>query len=266
MIMWIYDLPVGVATVVFGVVFIAANSLGIRFIRPKLRPFIDDLSDEDDLIGSVLSLYSVIFGLLLGTLAVITYQNLSDAQKSADGEAMALAVLYRDVSLYPEPQKTNLQAAVREYTRYVIEEAWPQQQSGIVPTGGIIRVDAIQNILADYEPVSNGQVAVHQVTLHQFNAFVVERRSRLNAVTSGIPAILWQTIILGSIVCIMLIWLFETTKRALHLMSGITALALGIMIGLIVMMDSPFRGEISVTSDTYKLVFGTLMEGKLNPP
>jgi len=41
------------------------------------------------------------------------------------------------VTAYPEPQRTELTTLLREYTRYVIEEAWPLQRQGLVPPGGV---------------------------------------------------------------------------------------------------------------------------------
>jgi hypothetical protein len=58
-------------------------------------------------------------------------------------EATAWASLYRDVSSYPEPNRTELHD-LREYTRYVIEEAWPLQRKGIVPAGRIDRITAFR--------------------------------------------------------------------------------------------------------------------------
>ena len=80
--------------------------------------------------GDFLQYFGVIYGLLLGLLAVATYQNHTDVEKAVSSEASSLAALYRDVTAYPEPQRTDLKNLLREYTRYVIEEAWPLQRRG----------------------------------------------------------------------------------------------------------------------------------------
>jgi hypothetical protein len=256
---WIYEIPSWLASAGFIATFLAINCLGVYFLRPWIRPLVADLTDENNLIGNVLSLYSVMFGLLMGTLAVVTYQNLSDSQKIVDAEATAIAALYRDLQSYPEPERSQLTGAVKEYTRYVIEEAWPLQQQGIVPKGGVTRTDGIQKPLFGFEPKTPGQAAMHQETLRQFNSFVVARRARLGAVLGAIPSILWWTMGSGSLVLMMLMWLFDASRRALLVLSGIAAFALGSMIGLIALMDHPFRGELSVSVEPYRLVFENLM-------
>lgn len=259
MFYWIYDLPASVAAILFAIAFVAFNTLGIFYLRPHIRPLVSDLRDENNLIGNVLSLYSVMFGLLLGTLAVVTFQNLADAQKTADNEATAIAALYRDISAYPEPHGPKLTEMLRQHTRYIIEEGWPQQQRGLVPKGGVKQLDEFQAVLYGFEPRTKGQEALHAETIRQYNQFVIVRRARLNAVEASIPAILWQTIAAGSIVCLMLMWLFDASRRALVTLTGVAAFALGSMIGLIALMDHPFRGEVSVSSDPYKLIYENLM-------
>ena len=69
----------------------------------------------NEILGDFLQYFGVIYGLLLGLLAVATYQNHTDVEKAVAGEASSLAALYRDIS------------AIREYMRSTIEDAWPLQ-------------------------------------------------------------------------------------------------------------------------------------------
>jgi Protein of unknown function (DUF4239) len=129
----------------------------------------------------------VIYGLLLGLLAVATYQNHSDVEKTVSSEASSLAALYRDVTAYPDPIRSELKALLRDYTRYVIDEAWPLQRKGIVPAGAVKKVAAFHARLVAFEPQTKSQEPLHETTLSQFNTFFEYRRTRLYSVTSGIP-------------------------------------------------------------------------------
>jgi hypothetical protein len=259
LLFWIYDIPSWLATGLITGAFVLVNALGVYFIRPYLRPLVAELTDENNLIGNVLSLYSVMFGLLMGTLAVVTYQNLSSAQQIADNESTAIAALYRATQNYPEPERTQITTAIKNYTVYVVNEAWPLQQRGLVPKGGIALTDKIQIPLFKFEPKTQGQMAMHQESLTQYSNFVLMRRARLAIVKNGIPSILWWTMASGSLVLMMLMWLFDASRRALLVLSSIAAFALGSMTGLIALMDNPFRGELSVSSDSYQLIIDNLM-------
>jgi hypothetical protein len=261
MFTWIYDFPGWFGALFFAFLFVAFNTLGIHYIRPTIRAVVADIKDLNDLVSNAMAIYSVMFGILLGMLAVITYQNLTDAQSVADSEATAIGALYRDVSSYPEPVGPQLQASLKEYTRYVIKEAWPLQRRGLTPKGGVERVTAFQNILYSFEPKTEGQKLIHGETLRQFNEFVVFRRARLNSISTSMPPILWQIMVGGSAICLVMMWLFHAHTRAMLLLSGISAFALGAVIGLIMLMDNPFLGELSVSSAPYELIYKQLMTG-----
>jgi hypothetical protein len=261
MFTWIYDFPGWFGALFFAFLFVAFNTLGIHYIRPKIRAVVSDIENVNDLVSNAMAIYSVMFGILLGMLAVITYQNLTDAQKVADSEATAIGALYRDVSAYPEPVRTELRTTLKDYTRYVIDEAWPLQRRGLVPKGGVERVSKFQDALFSFEPKTEGQALVHGETLSQFNQFVVFRRARLNSTSTSMPAILWQIMVGGSAICLIMMWLFEAHTRAMLLTSGISAFALGAVMGLIMLMDNPFLGELSVSSAPYELIYQQLMAG-----
>ena len=71
----------------------------------------------NEILGDYLQYFGVIYVLLLG----FPYQNHSDVEKAVANEASSLAALYRDISAYPEPDRTDLKNAIRGYTRSTIE-------------------------------------------------------------------------------------------------------------------------------------------------
>ena len=55
--------------------------------------------------------------------------------------------------------------------------------------------------------------------------------------------------------------LFDVKRLIVHLLlAGLMALFVSQMVFMIVAMDKPFRGEVSVGSDAYQLVQRSLME------
>src|SRR6185295_10041197 len=94
-------------------------------------------------------------------------------------EASSLAALYRDISAYPEPDRTDLKNAIREYTRSTIEDAWPLQRQGIDPWK-VNRAAPLQARLAAFEPKTKSEEALHDAALRQFNDFFQDRRNRIS--------------------------------------------------------------------------------------
>jgi hypothetical protein len=260
MLYWIYEIPSLWVVALFAALFVGVCWLGVVLLRPLVRAWFNPEARLNEILGDFLQYFGVIYGLLLGLLAVATYQNHTDVEKAVSSEASSLAALYRDVTGYPEPQRTELKTLLREYTRYVIEEAWPVQRQGIVPSGGVKRVADFQERLVLFEPQTKSQGALHDAAMRQFNSFFEYRRSRLYSVNSGIPALLWYTVAVGALINMIFIWLFDLRLNVHLLLGGMISLFLATMISLIALMDHPFRGEVGVSSEAFQLVYDQLMK------
>lgn len=265
MFLWIYDYPSATIGVLFAAVFVGVTWLGIIVFRPLVRSWIHGKRSANDMVGFAFSGFSVLYGLLLGLLAVAAYQNFSSVSDLVDKEASDVASLYRDAEGFPEPINSVLQRELREYTRFVIEKAWPEQRKGIVPTGGGRAETALANALMTFKPQGRSEEIIIAEALHEFNAFLEIRREQLANVTTGIPAVLWWVVGLGAALNIILIWMFDMEIHVHLVLGGVLALFLGIVIFLIAALDNPFRGEVSVGPDAFQLVYDNLMkadEGK----
>jgi hypothetical protein len=257
MFYWIYDIPPLLVISLFSVVFVGVCWLGIILLRPFAKSWFHEQPNLNEILGNFLHYFGVIYGLLLGLLAIATYQDHSDVQKAVAGEASSLAALYRDVTAYPEPSRTKLQDLLRGYTRSVIDDAWPLQRKGIVPVDGVA---AFQEQLVLFEPQTKGQEALHETALRQFNTFYEHRRTRLYSIYSGIPAILWYTVAVGALINMLLIWLFDLRLHAHWLLGGLISFYLATIISVIALLDHPLRGKLGVSPEAFELVYDQLMK------
>ncbi|HMO35763.1 MAG TPA: DUF4239 domain-containing protein [Gemmatales bacterium] len=195
MFYWIYDYNSEQMALIISATFVLAYWFGCIFIRPFLR-FFARTHGSNDIVGNILSCFGVFYGLLLGLIAVAADQNYGQVEVAVQKEAVALSALYYDVSSYPEPYRFNLRRILREYPRYVIKYAWPEQQKGIIPTGGIVRMNAFQQRLLEFQPQTKAEEIIHAEAIHQFNVFLEHRTLRLQSVTTGIPAVMWYVVII----------------------------------------------------------------------
>jgi hypothetical protein len=259
MFFWIYDIPTWPMVGLFCAFFVGITWAGILFIRPILRAVLGRSSGLNDSVGYLLGAHGVYLGVLLGLLAVAAYQNFSGVESIIGNEATKLSGLYRDVLTYPEPYQTKLTGILRVYTDFVIKEAWPLQKQGLIPTKGTKIINVFERELMKFEPQTVTQQIVHAETIHQLNAFTEARRARLEAVNTGIPAILWSVVILGAGVAIFLMWILDMKLMSHFVLSGVVSFYLATLIALVAAMDNPFRGEVSVSPEPYQTVLDTVM-------
>jgi len=259
MFYWIYDLPAFWVIILFEAVFVGVFWLGALFLRPFVGAWLHEEARLNDMLAAILQYFGVIFGLLLGLLAVATYQNRLDVEKSNADEASSLSALYRNLSAYPEPNRTELQNVLTDHTRYLIKDAWPQQRKGIIPVEEPDRVAVLQTRLAVFEPQSKAQELLHENTLRQFNSFYERRRARIYSLTSGIPTILWYTVAVGALVNMILLWLFDLRPHAHWTLGGLVSFYLGTVISVTALMDHPYRGELGLSPEAFELIYHQVM-------
>ena len=255
MMYWVYDisnLQFGLLTLVTFVAFGTIGLLAARWLigRSKKR-----VMETNDVVGFYFGAIVGFYGITLGLISVGVWQTFSDADNKSTLEAAAIESLYRDISAYPEPPRTIMQEKLKEYTRNVIDVAWPMQRKGQTPKGGTELMTALQKPMFHFEPQTQGQMAVHQEALRQYNRLSELRRLRVLSATSGLPGTIWYVLILGAAASIVLTWLFSVESVRRHIfLTGLYSGLIGLLIFLIAALDNPYRGEFSVGPDAFELV------------
>jgi hypothetical protein len=256
---WVYDYSPLVSGSIFVFGFILATFLLIYLFGRFLRPLLHKNTQTNEMVSLMLSSFLGLYALLLGLLAVAAYQNLSDVTTVVSNEASSLAALYRDVQAYPEPTKGLLQNELRDYTRFTIDRAWPEQQKGVTLSEGTHRITRFAKDLTNFTPSSKREEILHAEAYRQFNQYQENRSARLSNVSTQIPTIFWVVVLIGSIITIILLALFDIDVVAHFCLAGLTSGFLGLVIFLVAAMDNPFRGSVSVSSAPFEDVYQSIM-------
>jgi hypothetical protein len=91
----IYEIPALWVVGLFATLFVGVCWLGIVLLGPWARERSNPQAHLNESLGDFLQYFGVMYGLLLGLLAVATYQNHTDVEKAVSSEASSLAALSR---------------------------------------------------------------------------------------------------------------------------------------------------------------------------
>ncbi len=255
---WLLNLPDGMAGIVF-ILFAVLFGVGGLLLTRKWIARLQVVS-HNDAVSYYLSTVAIFYGIMLGLIAVGVWEGYNTARSTVGLEAGALAALYRDVSGYPDPERSALQADLRDYTRYEIDVAWELHRKGIIGRGGLERLWRFQDRLQAFEPRTDGQRALHSQALVAFNDLVEKRSIRLDTVAAHLPRPLWHFVILGAVLSFAVSWFFQFKSFAMHLwMTAVFAALLGMEIHLLLIMNNPYRGSIGVSPQAFQFVYDMLM-------
>jgi uncharacterized protein DUF4239 len=238
---------------------IGAAWFGILFLKPLIRRWLQGHGNSNEMVNYASGAFSLCYGLLLSLLSVATYQNAARIQATIEGEASSIASLYRTVSSFPAPMGSELQFLVRDYTLYVINKDWPAHRVGKVWNGGALRLQAIQQDILSFEPANRAQQLLQQQSITFFNQLNDTRQQRLTGVRTSIPSVLWYVVAIGAVVNIALLWMLDMGFTVHIVLGGIVSSFLGVIIFLIVAMDRPLQGSVSITPEAYEVMYALVM-------
>jgi uncharacterized membrane protein YiaA len=254
---WLYEVQPRTAAIIMVVFIELLALLGLVLVRRYVVPRLHYHEGANDAVSGTVQAIGVFYGITVGLIAIGVWNTNSNASELVSREAAAISSLFRDVSGYPSPLRDELRARVREYTVFVINEAWPAQQigQGQAIDGGSRILDDFQAMLFSFQPANASQSALHSETLKAYNSLLEYRRLRIDAVGGGLSTVMWSVIWVGAAISIGIAYFFNIPDFKLHailiiLMGGFLAMVLF----MIVINDRPFYGHIRISSDPYELI------------
>jgi hypothetical protein len=257
---WLYDLSSTALCLLIVSCFVAPCLIGLFLSRGLVKRLHKVDYSHNDIVGFYLAAITVFDAVTLGLVAVGTWQTYSDAQLRVDHEAAALGALYRDAGAFPEPLRTELQSDMKAYYHELVDVGWPQEQHGIVPNEDSVPLDRFQSHLMDFEPATEREKILTAEAFRTFNDLVQDRRVRINSVTAELPSPIWVMVVMGAVLSIVATWFFHTASFTMHFwLSVVYSSLIGLMIYLIVALDNPYRGRISVGPDALVRVYQQTM-------
>ena len=249
---WIYDLPTWAFGLGTTLLFILISVSGLALVRTKIYSKFRLSEGTNETVNGFFAGVGVIYGLLVGLVAVAAWDNYQSVDAIASKESAAIAALYRDISTLEQPAKKELQRHLADYLHFVIHVAWPAHKQGERPREGSRMLSRFHAALARYHPRNIEQQTLQAEALTAFNKLIEARRARLAAVDTGIPGVFWLVILGGTFTTIFIAYFFHVSSRLFHLiLTGTFGGFVGCVVFLVAAVDNPFRGQVSVSADAY---------------
>jgi len=237
---WLHDLPPVIGAAFVCGCFVVPTLLGSVLLQPRVGRLLRGEKDSNALVGLLLNVFSLYYGVLLALLSIAVFDNYDRAKDAIGQEASSLVALYRDASGYPEPTRTSMVEILR---RYVDEEAgpgWRAQRHGDVAPAGVLLIDEVGRQLSSFKPREPAEDALHRETLRTFNEFVERRRNRIQAGGTSIPPVIWYVVLIGAALNIFVLWMFNLKRTTHFLFGGVLTIFIGLVVYMVAVLDQPF--------------------------
>ena len=212
--------------------------------------------EDTSMTGLSYALCGGIYAVVLAFVAVGTYESMDKSTSIASEEANSLSALAYDTAGLPTPLALKVRYDIDPYIDTVTQKEWPAQQAYQMDDSnyelGWQQVRNISLDLSNYQPANNGQANVKTDMVRLINNLFSARRARLLAARAHLPDAVWQMLIFGLCLVAVYIYLFGPHSFRIHMaVTSLTMLSIGLVFTLIIALDYPFRGDLSVSDESY---------------
>jgi hypothetical protein len=247
---WLHDLPVVLGASLVCLAFLVPTLIGSVMLQPAVARLLRGEKDANTLVGLLLNAYTLFYGVLLALLSIAVFENYGKAQDAIGREASSLFVFYRNVASYPEPIRTTLLDGLRRYADEETGSGWQEQRRDQASTGGRALIDQLGEKLMGFTPSrATGEDLLHRETLRAFDDFIERRRARIQAAGTNIPMIMWYVVVVGAILNVFVLWLFDLRRMTHVIFGGVLMIFIGLVIYMVAVLDRPFRGTHGLKPD-----------------
>jgi Protein of unknown function (DUF4239) len=249
------------AQIAFIVVAFGGGSVAGLYIVRRLVP-LDRLQKNHEVAGVTFGVLGAFYGLVLAFVIVATWERFNQANDNAHHEATALESVYKLGAGFSEPMRTELDSAVLEYTRRVIDEEWPRMATDTArPELG--RVLKLWSIVLSYHTADSREQMLVDKAIDQLNIINETRSIRYLFYADDLPTVVWTVIYLGCAITIGFSYFFGSNVfRAQEIMCAFFSIMLGMTILAIVELAHPYQGVVTISDEPFRYALSRMKEAQ----
>jgi len=209
--------------------------------------------EHNEIAGVILGVVGVTYAVILGAVAVGTWEKANSLGAQIEAEVSASSDVYRlSKGLNPSLQ-AKLQFSIKKYLKVVIEDEWPVMQAGGVPTEGLKIYNQMIEDLAGYQPGNSAEQIFLDHILTNLDQLEDARRGRALASLESLSPILYQACLIGSILVLVFCVSLGFKSRQIHsFFLVLLSFSMATVLTVIIVLDRPLMGAYQIGPDKFK--------------
>lgn len=256
-----YATPAWLLTIIVTLGFVVVACAGHIVVRRSFPA--SDFVEHNEVAGFIIAVVGVLYAVLLAFLTIVVWERFSQSEDRAHQEVDAATDVWRFAAYLAAPDERRIAADLDRYAEVVISDEWPKMRRG----GSSVQAQVlIVGLLGDAVelPVKTLRDAnLQNHLLDRVQTMADLRRRRINDNQSGVPSILWLALIVGASTVIGFIYLFGLKNfRVQLMMTAATATVIGLSFSVVIALDYPFRGDISISPERWVALHEVIEAGR----
>ncbi len=239
--------PVTALVVIGGSVVLGVG--GLLLVRRQGRA---QTPRHNDFIGLIFAQIALLYSVLMALVVFSSYQRFTAAEASVTNEAAAVVVAYRDTQIFPEPLRSEAQAALRAYVNEVMDNEW-ESHGTVLPHRSRDALNPIWATYREYQPTDALAQAEFDGAQGRLHDLEHERHVRHLAAEASLPDVLWWLLVGGGAFVVAMSYLFVVERRRIHaLQVGLLSAFIAGVLTLLLALNYPFTGDVHVSRGPFQ--------------
>ena len=236
------------------------TTFGLILIRRRFPT--ERLKTNNEVAGFTFATVSVIYAVLLGFAVIVVWEKFRDAENAVSEEAGSIAALYRLSDGMGGDTATELRARLTAYVKSVLDDDWPAMARGHTSHDTTRALNDVYGAALKSNPVGARDSAVLAEIFHQLDQITQARRERIVVGAGVVPGMIWAVLVMGGVITVASAFFFGSENlRAQLVMTGMLSTIVFTALLVIVSINYPFTGPVSVSPEPFRLALQDFAKG-----
>lgn len=198
----------------------------------------------------IFQIIGLIFGIILGFMIPAVYGEFEDAGNNVSQEANEMEVLYRLTLDAPDPTRAEMQAGLLHYAQLVVSKEWDLMARSQSSPEVDAALDRLWTIQRKFKATNAAETEVRNRMFEEIHRITDRRSDRLLDSSTQLEPIMWIMLIGGGLVTMAFSFFIRASNDGNQaVMVGIMAAMIGFGLLIVMVLDSPFTGDVRVQPD-----------------
>jgi Protein of unknown function (DUF4239) len=252
MVFWLTSRP-GWVLVLFLFLFTGLAMTGPFLVRLRVR--LAQLRGNNEVAGFKFAVIGVLYAVLLAFVVISSWERFHDAESALASEGGAAATIYRLAGGLDASSTATLRANLSAYLRSVLGDDWPAMVRGHSSAVTTRVLSDLYDEVIHYSPADLRDSNLQAELLSELDQVTRARRERLVMAEGTVPEVIWFVLFLGAGLTISFTFFFGTENLvAQSCMTGILAAIIFSAVLVIIALDRPYTGAITVSREPIRSV------------
>jgi hypothetical protein len=235
------------------ILFTALAMLGPLLVRRRVA--LERLRINNEVAGFKFATIGVLYAVLLAFVVIIAWERFHDAEKALAAEAGSAATVYRLAEGLGAEAAVAVRSGMSAYLKSVLDEDWPAMAAGHSHPATSRALSAVYHEVVHYRPADLHDADLQEDLLRELDRLTEARRERLVMAEGTVPGAIWFVLFLGALLVLAFTFFFGTPNVVTQsLMTGVLAALIFSAILVIIAIDRPFTGAVTVSQESIRAV------------